>query len=146
MDEPSITGKLSLWVKWDLAAVAGGGEQSQHHTGHSPRARQKSRKASWLWTPQAWSFSRGGSRRTSASRPSVAQDAEEEVEEEEEDVEDMTEWLVPAEDREVEVSVREGVMEKEYVEEKQEVQGEVERLWEIVTCKTERRWMTVELG
>lgn len=43
------------------------------------------------------------------------------MEEEEEDVEDMTERLVPAEDREVEVSVREGVMEKECVEEKQEV-------------------------
>lgn len=38
---------------------------------------------------------------------------------EEEDVEDKTERLLPAEDREV--SVREGVMEKECVEEKQEV-------------------------
>lgn len=39
------------------------------------------------------------------------------MEEEEEGAEERTERLVPAEDREVEVSVREGVMEKECVEE-----------------------------
>lgn len=43
------------------------------------------------------------------------------MEEEEEDVEDETERLLPAEAREGEVSAREGVTEKECIEEKQEV-------------------------
>lgn len=71
---------------------------------HSPRARQKSRKASWAWTPQAWSFSRGGNSLTSASRPPSAWEREEEEEEAaEEDGKAEDVWL-PEPDRLSEVS------------------------------------------
>lgn len=46
----------SHWLCW--------GHCQRHH---SPKARQKSINASWAWTPQAWSFSRGGNSLTSAS-------------------------------------------------------------------------------
>lgn len=99
-----------------------GCELSRRHRHHSPKARQKSRKASWAWTPQAWSFNRGGNSLTSASRASTLWDLEEEVEEEEEEEGKAEGVLLPEEDREVEVStgeeaVREGVMEKESIEE-----------------------------
>lgn len=72
------------------------------HRHYSPRARQKSRKDSWAWTPQAWSFSKGGNSLTSASQASTLWGL---VEEEEE-------WegeLPPEENREEEMSVGEAV-------------------------------------
>lgn len=86
---------------------------SHRHRHHSPRARQKSRKASWACTPQAWSFSRGGNSLTSASRASTLWGlVEEEVEEEEEEEEDREDEVSTGEE-----AVREGVMGKESIEE-----------------------------
>lgn len=86
---------------------------------HSPRAKQKSRKASWAWTPQAWSFNRGGNSLTSASRPFPVWDLEEEAVEEEGKAEDV---LLPEAGRVFEVSteeeeaVRAGDWEQETIE------------------------------
>lgn len=47
----------------------GGYTEFRGHKHHSPRAKQKRRKASCACTPHAWSFSRGGSSLTPASLP-----------------------------------------------------------------------------
>lgn len=74
--------------------LEGGRVGGEGHTNHSPKARQKSRRASWASTPQTWSGSSGGSSRTPIP-PTVAQRSgeaeEEEVELEEEDVEEEEE-------------------------------------------------------